>query len=98
MGRTRLAKASIAHLKEQIEEAKKRKEHLQDYLKKLHEAYANKEISYATYVETLHKKHDKRNIHEHISHCDYHVQECEKLIKHHKKHIIKHTSLNIFII
>ncbi|MEK6926022.1 MAG: Ig-like domain-containing protein [Nanoarchaeota archaeon] len=96
MGRTHLAKASIAQLKKHIEESKKRKKYLQEYLHKLHTSYAHNQISYAQYVETLHKKHDKRNIREHIDYYDKHIKHCEYEIKKHRKHIAKHTSLNIF--
>ena len=80
MGRTQIAKASIAQLKVQVKQAHERKKHLQEYLKNLEKAHYEKRISYAQYVETLHKKTDGRNLHELIHHYDHHIKECEKLI------------------
>ncbi|MBI3623061.1 hypothetical protein HY212_03200 [Candidatus Pacearchaeota archaeon] len=97
MKRTRLAKASIAQLKEQIKEANIRKKHLQNYLENLHHAYHKKQITYANFIETHHKKHDGKNIHEYINHYDNHIKECEIEIKKHKKHIIKNHTINILI-
>src|SRR3989344_6697458 len=87
MGRTQIAKASIAQLKVQVKQAHERKKHLQEYLKNLEKAHYEKRISYAQYVETLHKKTDGRNLHELIHHYDHHIKECEKLISKHKKQI-----------
>ncbi|MBI2045522.1 hypothetical protein HYT23_05690 [Candidatus Pacearchaeota archaeon] len=87
MGRTRLAKAGIAQLKSQIQQAQRRKKHLLDYLSKLEKAHSEKKISYAHYVETLHKKHNGRNIHELIHYYGHHIKECEKHLKHHKKQV-----------
>jgi DNA-directed RNA polymerase specialized sigma24 family protein len=97
MGRTHLAKASIAEHEKSIELAKQRKKHLQSYLNNLHHSYSQNKISYAQYIETLHKKTEGRDIHELIQHYDSHIEHCEKQIKKHKGHLIKHRTLNILV-
>ncbi|MFH1327209.1 MAG: hypothetical protein ABIH59_03730 [archaeon] len=97
MGRTQLAKASINEIKKNIQIAKTRKKKLIDYKNKLHHSYAKGKISYAQYLETLHKKTQGRNLQELIHYYDYYISECEKQIKKHKKHIHKNRSFNIFL-
>ncbi len=98
MIRVSLARASIKELKRNIEKAKRRKRHLLDYLHNLHLSYSHGKISYAKYVEILHKKTDGRNIHELIEYYDYYINQCEEEIKKHKRHIHSNTGFGIFIL
>ena len=98
MRRTSLAEASIKELRTNIERAKRRKKHLSDYLHQLHLSYAHKKISYAHYIETLHKKTDGRTIQELIHYYDYFIQQTEKEIKKHQLHIHKGRGFNFFFL
>ena len=60
MRRTRSAKALVAQLKEKIKVAEQRKKELVTYLQKLEEKYLNKEVSYSTYVEIIHRHYGFR--------------------------------------
>ncbi|MFH1503162.1 MAG: hypothetical protein ABIE36_00700, partial [Candidatus Diapherotrites archaeon] len=99
MGRVRIAKALIRDLKEKRETSKKRKNELEKYLRRLKESYATGKISYARYVEILHKKNDERNISEWIEYYDRYEKECgRERKKHQKKVIINKTLTTLFSI
>jgi DNA-directed RNA polymerase specialized sigma24 family protein len=95
MERTRLAKASLAELKKSIRVAKGRKEELKNYIDHLHQAHSQGKISSSQYLETLHKKHDKRNLQEHVHYYDNFIKEHENKIR---KHTHSSRSFGFFII
>jgi DNA-directed RNA polymerase specialized sigma24 family protein len=97
MERTRLARASVAELKKNIKIANYRKEKIKKYLHQLHDSYSKGKISYAQYIETLHKKTDGRNIHELINHYESYIEHCKKEILNQKKRLHQNLSFNIFI-
>ncbi|MCX6746691.1 MAG: hypothetical protein NTU63_00985 [Candidatus Pacearchaeota archaeon] len=89
MGRTRIAKAAIVELKEKVRKEERLRKGYSDYLKTLKENYSQGKISYATYVETLYKKRDGRNIPEWIDYLDKYDRDYKKEIGKQEKAITK---------
>ncbi len=96
MGRTRLAKALVSSLQRNKEASQSRKNELVDYLKRLNQAHANKQISGAKYVETLTKKTNGRNIKEWVDYYENYSKNCEKAIERQKAKVIRNRVLALF--
>ena len=96
MGRTRLAKTSISKLRERIHTCKERKKELLHYLHKLEHNYKSGKISYAKYIEILHKHTDGRTIEELVIHYEHEIHHCRKEIRKHKKTLHKNRFLITF--
>ena len=69
MGRVRPAVAIASAIRKR-DESRNRKQFLRNYLQKLHTKYSKEEITYARYIEILHKKSNGRNIHEWIDYYE----------------------------
>ena len=89
MGRTQTAKALVVELSKRIQLAKQRKNELVNYINKLKESYSQEKISYARYVEIIHKHRDGKTIQEWIEYYNEYIKDCEKGIRQERKKIIK---------
>jgi DNA-directed RNA polymerase specialized sigma24 family protein len=97
MGRTRIARDIIGKINWNLKQAKSSKEEYSNYLKKLKERYSQGKISYADYVQELHKKREGRNLTEWIDYLDKYHDVCKKEIKKNKKIITRKNVLVLFI-
>jgi len=99
MGRANLAKARARDIIERLNESKTREEKVKDYLKQLKEKYSENKISYSTYVETIHKKTDGRNLFEHVELYRDEVKKCkDELARRKKNKRIKNFLIGFFLI
>jgi len=98
MGKVRSAKALARKLREKIYSSKSRRKVLEKYLEALKINYEKGLISYARYVEILHKKTDGRDIHELIEYYNQYEKDCKKLLKKQQKQIAKSSIATIFLI
>ncbi len=89
MERTRLARTSISELKKRIILAQERKSKITQYLQELWEKYQTGKISRDFYVETAHRHFDGKTLKEWVEYYDNYINECEILIKKHKKDLLK---------
>ena len=98
MGKVRSAKAIARELREKIYTSKHRRKALEKYLETLKINYETGLISYARYVEILHKKTDGRDIHELIEYYKYYEKQCEKLLRKQQTIIAKSSIATAFLI
>jgi DNA-directed RNA polymerase specialized sigma24 family protein len=93
MGRTRLAKASIAELEKRIGQAKQNKQKILDYISNLEEQYFSKHISYDDYHGSLRRRFNGKTINTSISEYSSYIKHCEKLIREEKKKLTKNKGV-----
>ena len=93
---TRLARTSISELKKRIILAQERKSKITQYLQELWEKYQTGKISRDFYVETAHRHFDGKTLREWVDYYDNYINECETLIRKHRKDILK-NQLRVFI-
>ena len=94
MRRVQTTKAGAGALKKHksfLKESQKRRKYFSNYLNKLNNSYINGKISYATFVETVYKKRDGKNI---LEWRDYYG----KLEKKFTKSLINKKNFNVFLI
>jgi len=96
MGRTSLAKASIAELKRRIKQAQKDREKVKKYLTSLENKYHSKHISYEDYHAGIRKQIHGKTPSSLIHYYGQYIRACEVHLKHHKKKVSKNEILTIF--